>query len=774
MATASELLASIEQVDKTLVIDNDLRVINIPPSVKTLGVEYDDEVLTLDFRLPRYVSDTDLSDFSIRVNYINSNGESDMYTVSNPTIEEQFITFSWLVGPTATRYRGNTSFNVCLKTVDQDGVVEKEFNTTVASLPVLEGLEVDESIVRAHSDIIEQWRQELFGEESVIRAVSQEEQENIRKTGEDVRASLPPDYQTAVSMTENADRTKSDAIVCTAQGDIVRVDDSSDDYLRGLKIFGKTIQRTTTGKNLLEIYPEEIEGRYKGVEFTVNNDYGVVATGTPTEIFAISLYGSYDSPLAFPAGEYIVSGGVDENHRIRIRIHSSDGVLKATIYSKGADEEFTVEEGDLISISIYFANTNQVDNMVFYTMVRYASIADDTYEPYSGGEPSPNPNWWQEITSIINPTISVYGRNLASQKLKLNLKTRGMTIVTSQDSSEILLNGTVEEVFSHTILRTDYLAPGVYTISTYGVNLHDANFDRLYVADDITGKLYANYIIDGSPKTITVDTPTKLRIDMVFKENSMYENRILKIQIEAGDTATEYERCKPVQTHTIPTTFDSPLRGVPVDENGSYTDSNGQQWICDEIDFEKGVYIQRTKEIVLDGSEPWYISAAQIDEGTRFDVNLNNMPKSLVQNVVCDFFRFCGANAQVETAWVLENSYGFRIITKHASTVDDFKFMLENNPVTLIYTLQEPISIPLSEDDLNAFYLMHTNVPTTTIVNVSEEANGRKLTTTTELTYNADTKTWLENLPKADENQVRAAVDAWLEAHYTHAEGARF
>ena len=35
------------------------------------------------------------------------------------------------------------------------------------------------------------------------------------------------------------------------------------------------------------------------------------------------------------------------------------------------------------------------------------------------------------------------------------------------------------------------------------------------------------------------------------------------------------------------------LLGLPVDSGGNYTDSNGQQWVCDEIDFVRGKYIQR-------------------------------------------------------------------------------------------------------------------------------------------------------------------------------------
>ena len=146
MATAAELLAArapgASGVDNTLIIDNYLRMIQIPSSITNLGVENDDDVLRLKFRMPRYLGTTDLSTFSVRINYLNAKGESDVYTVSDLEIVGDNLTFSWLVGPTATKYKGNTKFNVCMRIVDADFYVLKEYNTTIATLPVLEGLEL--------------------------------------------------------------------------------------------------------------------------------------------------------------------------------------------------------------------------------------------------------------------------------------------------------------------------------------------------------------------------------------------------------------------------------------------------------------------------------------------------------------------------------------------------------------------------------------------------------------------------------------------------------
>ena len=154
MATADELLSTLD-TDKTLIIDKDLRTITIPSSVKNLGVESDDDVLRLKFSMPRMYGDVDLSDFSIYINYMNAKNTGDVYVVDDKTIADDTITFSWLVGRVALAYKGNVRFIVCMKKHDDDSNVIQEYNTTIASLPVLEGLETGETVIQQNPDIIE-------------------------------------------------------------------------------------------------------------------------------------------------------------------------------------------------------------------------------------------------------------------------------------------------------------------------------------------------------------------------------------------------------------------------------------------------------------------------------------------------------------------------------------------------------------------------------------------------------------------------------------------
>ena len=200
MPTADELLTT-EVCDDVLTVDLESRQILIPSSVKNIGVESDDNVRILHFRLPRYYCTTDLSEFAIRINYENAKGGGDLYDVKNPTVENDLIKFDWIVGRYAVTYKGNVVFNVCLRDVT-DGVINREFNTTIATLPVLQGLETGEAIIEQNSDILEQWRNDLFGTGDTI-------EQQIRDVGAEVSAGI----HTSVSqyVADNADALRGES-----------------------------------------------------------------------------------------------------------------------------------------------------------------------------------------------------------------------------------------------------------------------------------------------------------------------------------------------------------------------------------------------------------------------------------------------------------------------------------------------------------------------------------------------------------------------------------
>lgn len=191
MATAEQLLAEVTEVDKKLYIDFDTRQILIPNSIHQLGVESDDDVKKLTFSVPKTYYDCDLSTFRIFINYMNAQKEGDLFAVKEENVREVDgnLEFDWIVGRHAVAYKGTAIFNVCMKKgsmqpnpedeTQEIFVVDQEFNTTIAKLPVLEGLETSEEVIQEYPDVLMQWQEELFGIENSAKS-------NITQKGSEV------------------------------------------------------------------------------------------------------------------------------------------------------------------------------------------------------------------------------------------------------------------------------------------------------------------------------------------------------------------------------------------------------------------------------------------------------------------------------------------------------------------------------------------------------------------------------------------------------------
>lgn len=148
-------MASTEEVISTLLaddyihssiqflIDENMRTVTVPPEGVVLGVTGDKDVNRINFKMVRHYDGLDLSTFQIRINYVNANGDANYYQVTDTTVEDDSILFTWLVSSDAAAYKGTVSFAARLYTVE-DTIVKESFNSTIATAEVLEGIIVDE------------------------------------------------------------------------------------------------------------------------------------------------------------------------------------------------------------------------------------------------------------------------------------------------------------------------------------------------------------------------------------------------------------------------------------------------------------------------------------------------------------------------------------------------------------------------------------------------------------------------------------------------------
>jgi hypothetical protein len=154
------------------------------------------------------------------------------------------------------------------------------------------------------------------------------------------------------------------------------------------------------------------------------------------------------------------------------------------------------------------------------------------------------------------------------------------------------------------------------------------------------------------------------------------------------------------------------LHGIPVTSGGNYIDDNGQQWICDEVDFARGVVTQRVKHgivsitnfVTLSNGVPVGISKAD-DKIAKFKVG-----------AYCEGAEYVGVSGLVTSEnqfYENQSSFGFSGIND--DTIDTLKQKYDG--LRLIYVLATPIEKPLTADQIEAYKALHTNEPNTTILN---------------------------------------------------------
>ena len=171
MATALDLLMSAKEDVNLLSEESDIctidaktRIIFVPSTIVVGGVQSDKNAERIKFSCPKIVGDNlDLSKFSVRINFENVSSVDfnvsikDQYICDDVAVDGENVTFSWLIGRNAARYMGTVRFIVCAVKTDSDSNISVEWNTAIAEVPVLEGIEIDQpQIGQEEKDVINQ------------------------------------------------------------------------------------------------------------------------------------------------------------------------------------------------------------------------------------------------------------------------------------------------------------------------------------------------------------------------------------------------------------------------------------------------------------------------------------------------------------------------------------------------------------------------------------------------------------------------------------------
>lgn len=261
---------------------------------------------------------------------------------------------------------------------------------------------------------------------------------------------------------------------------------------------------------------------------------------------------------------------------------------------------------------------------------RYAPIAAAIRPTVSG-----NPATLEHSVAWAMQGLNVYGKSTQASTTGAQLFDASTA---SDDTWLILGSGVVESAFN--FWTSDYIP--VTNGSTYTIGKKGSSRGAFY---DLL-KTYVQDVTPGSSIAETWTAPSDGYIRLSGDTNQVPKEDFM---LNAGSTALPWEPYtggKPSpspdypqeivtagsdgdiditvsdgadQSQQLAISTPNGLPGIPVDSGGNFTDETGQQWVCDEVDFERGVYVQRIQKILGYSDEsvlsPYMSTTGQLTTG---------------------------------------------------------------------------------------------------------------------------------------------------------------
>lgn len=486
--------------------------------------------------------------------------------------------------------------------------------------------------------------------------------------------------------------------------------------LESLTLYGKSTQMNTTGAQLL---PFEVGEKREGLE--VFKDGIAISGARKNDIYAVGHSGmgnesSYDDFPLLASGEYYV---YSDSASVNLFVVAFRNGINITLGGsmKGVAVKIKVMDGDKFRI---FLRLEEDFNGKVKAMISKTQPTASNYEPYTGGKPSPSPEYPQEIKNAGQSGeigVTVTGTNL----LPFEVGQKGNGFEAFADGVQI---DTDRDVDIYAVGRNDSLVESGYdefalmTAGKYYI-YSDTRDVYLYVVVWRKGRnVVLGYSVGTNAAQIEIMDGDKFRI--FLRTAAAFKGKVKAMITRTPMNATSYEPYKPAQKLIIPTP--NGLPGIPVSSDGNYTDADGRQWVCDEVDFKKGVYVQRVATETPKAKWKNFEETADVPNRYRISGALVNRYRD--GSTKCLISHGIYTNWGIAPGWAL-NSTTFYYHPKEDVTKEEAKeqilgFINSANPLTFLGQLETPIEKPLTTEQLATYKALRTYSPTTTVANDAE------------------------------------------------------
>lgn len=159
-----------------------------------------------------------------------------------------------------------------------------------------------------------------------------------------------------------------------------------------------------------------------------------------------------------------------------------------------------------------------------------------------------------------------------------------------------------------------------------------------------------------------------------------------------------------MQTLTLPTPTGLP--GIPVATSGNYTDPQGQNWVCDEVDLERGVKVQRVN--ALDLSTCVITGITNLAATKRLSIRLPLNGRDYKTEALCNKLQFVVSFTKDTTHFYIDVSNAQVFIPIGAKKPEEGEYIL-------FYALATPIETPLTPAEIAAYKALTAYAPDTVV-----------------------------------------------------------
>lgn len=252
---------------------------------------------------------------------------------------------------------------------------------------------------------------------------------------------------------------------------------------------------------------------------------------------------------------------------------------------------------------------------------------------------------------------------------------------------------------------------------------------KYYVTRNKIGTKFRVAVVDALPTKGSVVRPSSaINADSKRQVEISATSKYMVIQCEdeaafselmvSLDSSTAYFPYRE-QLLTMPTP--NGLPGIPVTSGGNYTDSTGQQWVCDEVDLERGLRVQRVTTIVFSDRKKFTLRSTSTSTKVRFSAEVDGLKTANLKTA--DSSAFCSALALGEqgSTWTTPNTFTIDanvilfVRFENINSLNELQQYLQRTPMSLTAILATPIETPLTPAEIAAYKALTAYGPDTVV-----------------------------------------------------------